>query len=65
MNEPERKKLLNELAWEFYEAHGYVHPNGEHDFSTAKHPQERLMFALAEMAFMFLEDREMIAESFL
>lgn len=46
------RQRVNELAWGFYYLHGYEQPE-RYDFSQATHPQEKLMFALAEYAYEF------------
>ena len=52
MKEIDEHKAINALAREFYRMHGYqVEP--EYDFSEADHPQERLMWAMALVAFEF------------
>lgn len=46
---------INALARHFYEMHGYEVPKG-YDFSTAKHPQERLMWVMAFNSFFYWEE---------
>ena len=46
---------INALARKFYSRYGYEVEEG-YDFSTASHPQERLMFALAVDAINFCFD---------
>lgn len=46
---------LNRLAHRFYQVQGYNAREG-FDFSSSKHPQERLMFRLAYEAFEFFSD---------
>lgn len=43
---------LNKLANQFYSAMGYVRPEN-FDFSEATHPQEKLCYGLAEIAYEF------------
>ena len=49
----ETKSKLNELARVFYAAQGYQVEPG-YDFSRARHPQERGMYAMACNAYDFL-----------
>ncbi|MFW0776147.1 MAG: hypothetical protein ACN2B6_00305 [Rickettsiales bacterium] len=43
---------LNQLAAAFYSRHGHRVMPG-HDFSEARHPEEKLMYALALEAYTF------------
>lgn len=45
-------KAINDLAWQFYRMHGYVAPEA-YDFSESIHPQEQLMWQMAECAYEF------------
>lgn len=48
----DKHKALNALAREFYKIYGYVTPEG-YDLSKSKHPQELLMYKMAEYAYQF------------
>lgn len=50
------KKEINSLANLFYRLHGYQQ-DFDYDFSTARHPQEKLMFKMAEVSKQFWEFR--------
>jgi len=52
----EHKDTLNELAWALYELIGYEAKEG-YDFSKATHPQEVTVWAMAELAYDFVEQR--------
>lgn len=43
---------INQLARLFYKLHGYNVEEG-YDFSKAVHPQEKLMWEMAELAFEY------------
>lgn len=49
-------KELNELARELYQQHGYEVKEG-FDFSASNHPQEKLMYKLAELSYDFWKDK--------
>jgi hypothetical protein len=48
----ELKDKLNRLADVFYASHGYI-SRPYFDYSASTHPQERLMFILAQEAYEF------------
>lgn len=50
------KNILNELARKLYKLKGCIVSEG-YDFSSANHPEERLMWLMAEMAYGFAEER--------
>jgi hypothetical protein len=52
-----RNKEINELARIFYAAHGYRVADG-YRFDEASHPQEKLMFNLAQIAYDFFRRNE-------
>lgn len=49
------KYKVNTLARAFYRMQGYVVPEG-YDFSKAKHPQERLCWEQALLAYEFWKE---------
>lgn len=52
----DHKYALNELAWAMYKLNGYEAKEG-YDFSKASHPQEVLMWEMANIAYDFVEQR--------